>query len=113
MDKKDYEMIHQDMVREMAPECMVLLKSDGAFPLEKPGKIALYGNGARRTLKGGGGSGNVNVKYVPNIEDGLEKAGFEITTKAWMDAYEEARKAGRMKFREWLKKKLKRKVWIL
>ncbi len=106
MDKKDYEMIHQDMVREMAPECMVLLKSDGAFPLEKPGKIALYGNGARRTLKGGGGSGNVNVKYVPNIEDGLEKAGFEITTKAWMDAYEEARKAGRMKFREWLKKKI-------
>ena len=85
MDKKDYEMIHQDMVREMAPECMVLLKSDGAFPLEKPGKIALYGNGARRTLKGGGGSGNVNVKYVPISKTDWRKRDLRLQQKhGWM-----------------------------
>ena len=51
----------------------------------KPGKIALYGNGARRTIKGGTGSGDVNSRETVNIERGLEDAGFEIVTKEWLD----------------------------
>ena len=46
-----YETDHKNRVREIAPECMVLLKSDGSFPLAQAGQIALYGNGARRTFK--------------------------------------------------------------
>lgn len=38
--------------RELAPECMVLLKSNGDFPLAAPEKVALYGSGARRTILG-------------------------------------------------------------
>lgn len=50
-----YEMEHKERVRALSPECMVLLKSDGNFPLGAPGKIALYGNAARKTIKGGTG----------------------------------------------------------
>lgn len=84
-----YEQEHMETLRRLAPECMVLLKSDGSFPLDVPGKIALYGSGARRTIKGGTGSGDVNVRHFVTVEEGLEKAGFEITTRDWLDAYEQ------------------------
>ena len=72
---------------KFAPECIVLLENDGVLPLKKTGKLALYGAGARMTVKGGTGSGDVNSRTVINIEQGLEAAGFEITTKSWMDGY--------------------------
>ena len=50
---------------------MVLLKSNGDFPLKEPQKVDLYGNGARRTIKGGTGSGDVNVRHFSTIEEGL------------------------------------------
>ncbi len=87
---QDFEIEHIRKVREAAPECMVLLKNEGVLPLKKKGKIALYGSGARRTIKGGTGSGDVNVRHFVNVEEGLENAGFEITTKGWLDAYDEA-----------------------
>ena len=72
--------------RAIAPQGMVLLENNGVLPLDgKPGKIALYGNGARRTIKGGTGSGDVNSRETVNIERGLEDAGFEIVTKEWLD----------------------------
>ena len=83
-----YELEHINRVRALSPECMVLLKSDGSFPLDQPGKLALYGNAARRTIKGGTGSGDVNVRRYPSVEEGLENAGFTITSKAWLDAYD-------------------------
>lgn len=101
-----YEAEHLRKVREMAPECMVLLKSDGSFPLDKPGEIALYGSGARRTLKGGRGSADVYVKSYSTVEQGLQNAGFRITTGYWMDAYEAEWKRARVGFRAWLKEKI-------
>jgi len=83
-----YEQKHMETVRKLSPECMVLLKSDGSFPLGAPGKIALYGNTARKTIKGGTGSGDVNVRHYVSIEEGLENAGFTVTTKPWLDAYD-------------------------
>lgn len=85
----DYEKEHLKALRRLAPECMVLLKSDGSFPLDAPDKLALYGNGARRTKKGGTGSGDVNSRYVISAERGFVRAGFEITTKNWLDGYDE------------------------
>ena len=54
-----------------------------------PCDLALYGSGARRTVKGGTGSGEVNSRYSVTAEEGLEAAGFRITSKAWMDRYGE------------------------
>ena len=99
----DYELEHMDKLRKLAPECMVLLKSDGSFPLLKPEKIAVYGNGARHTIKGGTGSGDVNVRHYVTIEEGLEKAGFTISTKAWMDAYDSCYEQARKEFKAGIK----------
>ena len=86
-----YEIDHLAAVRALAPECMVLLRSNGAFPLAEPGEIALFGSGARRTIKGGTGSGDVNSRHVTTIEEGLETAGFTIVTRPWLEAYDRVR----------------------
>jgi len=86
-----YEIDHLAAVRALAPECMVLLRSDGAFPLAEPGEIALFGSGARHTIKGGTGSGDVNSRHVTTIEEGLETAGFTIVTRPWLEAYDRIR----------------------
>lgn len=104
-----YEQQHVEILRKAAPECMVLLKSDGSFPLKNPGKIALYGSGARNTIKGGTGSGDVNVRHFTTIEEGLESAGFTITTKAWLDTYEEVRRQAHQSFVKEIKEKAKEK----
>ena len=86
-----YEIDHLAAVRALAPECMVLLRSNGAFPLAEPGEIALFGSGARHTIKGGTGSGDVNSRHVTTIEEGLEAAGFTIVSRPWLEAYERIR----------------------
>lgn len=75
------ELDHMALSRSLAGECVVLLENDGALPLAGAGKLALYGDGARHTVRGGTGSGDVNTRSVVNIEQGLENAGFQITTK--------------------------------
>ena len=82
------ERDHMALSRKLAGECVVLLENDGALPLTQPGKIALYGAGVRRTVKGGTGSGDVNSRVIVNIEQGVKEAGFEITTGAWLDRQE-------------------------
>ena len=78
------EQAHSDYIRRIAGECMVLLENDGTLPLSGPQKVALYGNGARATVKGGTGSGEVNSRYSVSVEQGLEAAGFTVTTKEWL-----------------------------
>ena len=85
----EYEMNHLQYLRGHLAECTVLLKNNGDFPLETPCKIATYGCGVRRTVKGGTGSGEVNSRFFVTVEEGLEKAGFTITSKGWLDAYEQ------------------------
>ena len=87
MELLDYEKKHYDFVRNSAGECCVLLKSNGEFPLEKPCKIAAFGNGVRHTIKGGTGSGEVNSHFSINIEEGLKNAGFEVVTGNWLDEF--------------------------
>ena len=82
----DYEREHSELLRRFGAECAVLLKSDGSFPLDAPCTLALYGSGARCTVKGGTGSGEVNSRYAVTVEDGLEAAGFRITSKRWMES---------------------------
>ena len=69
------ELDHMALSRRLAGECVVLCENDGTLPLKETGTIALFGSGARRTVKGGTGSGDVNSRTVVTIEDGLEAAG--------------------------------------
>lgn len=85
----DYEKQHIARLRSALSGCAVLLKANGDFPIKTPCEVALYGSGARHTLKGGTGSGEVNSRYFVTVEQGLKDAGFTITTDGWLSAYDE------------------------
>ena len=93
-----YEREHLEFVQKTADECTLFLKRDSSFPLEKAGKIAAFGNGVRETIKGGTGSGEVNSRFSVNVYQGLTDAGFTITTDAWLDAFDETKKASHAEF---------------
>lgn len=101
----ELEKKNKEIVRRLAPECMVLLKNNGVLPLEKIGKIALYGSGARHTVKGGTGSGDVNTREVVTIEEGMLSSGFSITSKTWLDAYDALYKKAEKEYMEEISKK--------
>ena len=63
----------KEIAYQAAVEGIVLLENDGCLPL-KPGKIALYGAGAKMTIKGGTGSGEVNERHTVSILEGMEDA---------------------------------------
>lgn len=107
MERKDTDKV--SFVLSNAAECTVLLKKSGQFPLDKTGKIAAYGAGLRYTIKGGTGSGEVNSKETFTIEQGLERAGFIIASKSWLDAYDEVRRKAKKQFIKDLKAQAKAK----
>ena len=76
-----------------ACESIVLLKNENVLPL-KTKKVALYGPGVTRTIKGGTGSGEVNERHSVTILEGMENRGFEVTTQQWIKDYEDAYEAG-------------------
>ncbi|MBQ3291296.1 MAG: glycoside hydrolase family 3 C-terminal domain-containing protein [Mogibacterium sp.] len=82
-----YEKKHIETLRSLLPECTVLLKKNGAFPLERPCRIGAFGSGVRFTVKGGTGSGEVNSRYFVNIEEALWKAGFDVVGGGWSGLY--------------------------
>lgn len=106
MELFDYEIKHNSYLRENGAECTLFLKRDGNFPLKEAGKIALFGNGARHTIKGGTGSGEVNSRFFVNIEDGLKNSGFEITSSSWLNSYDAVLEEAHKKFIEDTKRKM-------
>ena len=55
----------------------------------KDKKVALFGAGATQTSVCGTGSGYVMSPYVISIYQGLVNAGLEITSKSWIDRYDD------------------------
>lgn len=96
-----------ELVRKLAAECTLFLKKDGSFPLDEPCSVALFGNGARNTVRGGTGSGEVYSKKVVSMEDGLKAAGFTVTTDYWMTRYGFIRDKARSEWMRRLKKQAK------
>ncbi|MBD5460718.1 MAG: beta-glucosidase [Lachnospiraceae bacterium] len=88
-EMSEREKKNMERSRRIATQGMVLLENDGTLPLQNVrGNIALFGSGARRTVKGGTGSGDVNSRMVVNVEQGMKEAGFMVTTGDWMDRYD-------------------------
>ena len=73
------EIKNLQIAYKAACESIVLLENDGTLPLENK-TVALFGNGAKRTVKGGTGSGEVNERHSVSILEGLENAGFTVTS---------------------------------
>lgn len=94
-DDKEREARHDQVAYEAACEGIVVLQNNGALPL-KDKNVALYGSGARRTVKGGTGSGEVNERHSISVEEGLIALGCNVLTKGWpdkFDAYYESQRA--------------------
>ncbi len=96
------EIDHMALSRSLAGECVVLMENDGTLPLSGPCKLALYGSGARKTVRGGTGSGDVNTRSDITVEQGLERAGFQIVTKSWLDRQDIAYNQARKDYLEWV-----------
>ena len=80
---------HAKLVREAAPEGMVLLENNGVLPLQGVKKVALYGTGSYDFIAGGTGSGNVNKPYIRNVAEGLTVNGLEVNPaiQEWYEQY--------------------------
>lgn len=108
------EAEHFMRTRALVGECSVLLANDGALPI-RPGfapwgnpdedpaaaaghpgvhpKVALFGEGARNTVRGGTGSGMTITRRDYSVEEAFETEGYVITTKNWLDRQDARRDA--------------------
>ena len=84
------EISHMALSRQAAAQGMVLLENrNQTLPIAIAGKIALWGGGACNTVKGGTGSGDVNQRQTVSVYQGLQNAGYQITTEEWLKDYTE------------------------
>lgn len=66
---------HHQLAREVARECMVLLKNeDKILPLKRQGTIAVIGEFARKPRYQGGGSSHVNPTKLDDIYEEIKKS---------------------------------------
>ncbi len=106
---QDYELRHRELARRAARDGIVLLKNeDSTLPIAASCRVALYGIGALHTIKGGTGSGDVNVREMVSICDGMRAAGFSIANEAYLAACEEIYKTKRSEWRDLIWKRFDR-----
>ena len=105
-EESQRELEHRALARRAAADGMVLLKNDGILPLTNR-KIALYGVGARMTVKGGTGSGDVAERYSVTIEQGLKNNGYTIVNPLWLDRFEKKFQADTESWRQSVEDKIK------
>ena len=86
-DELPLERENRALARQVAAEGIVLLTNDGTLPLRTK-TVALFGAGARHTIRGGSGSGDMRERYSVSIEQGLKKAGVTLASTEWLDAYD-------------------------
>ena len=108
------ELDSRAIARMAAAEGMVLLKNEGVLPLKAGSRVALFGGGSVKTIKGGTGSGDVNEREVVSIYQGFLDAGFELSNKVWLDnfaaTYQKAREDWRDEILEDFEKTGKRSL---
>ena len=127
------EKANAALAREAAAQGMVLLENkNNSLPI-KTKKLALFGGGAVRTVRGGTGSGDpfngglsgggdVNVnqseRYNINIYNSFKKAGYDITTASILEKYAEGydvenAKAASLPLAEYVRKQITNKKVIV
>jgi len=104
-DVSQRELDNLQIAYEAACEAMVLLKNDGALPFVTR-KVALYGPGASKTIKGGTGSGEVNERHSVTILEGMQDRGYEIVTMDWIQEFETELKDAEAAYKEEKKKRI-------
>ena len=79
---------HHQLAREVAKECMVLLKNeDKILPLKKQGTIAIIGEFAKRPRYQGGGSSHVNPTKLDDIYEQIKKSAGDNVNVIYAQGY--------------------------
>ncbi len=107
-EESELEKVNRAIAKEAALEGIVLLKNDNDVLPLKDKKIALYGNGAKMTIKGGSGSGDVRERYSVNIFDGLKNNDFEILSTKWINSFDDDYNEKKRKFTENIEENIKK-----
>lgn len=94
------EIKNGKLARKLAAEGIVLLKNEGLLPLAVSAPVALFGNGAVQTIKGGTGSGDVNNTRNVSIYKGLKDAGVCVTSGEWIKDYQKRYEDARNTWKE-------------
>jgi len=64
---------HEEVAETAAADTMILLQNENsALPLKDGASVALFGNGAYKTVYGGEGSGSVNPRITVSIASGIK-----------------------------------------
>lgn len=79
---------HHKLAREVARECMVLLKNeDNILPLKKQGTIAVIGEFAKKPRYQGGGSSHVNPSMLDDIYGEIKKSASDNVNVIYAQGY--------------------------
>ena len=82
---------HRGLVRQLGADSMVLLKNNGALPINR-GKVALFGAGAVDTIFCGIFYNYVYTEGEVHVREGLLNNGFTFSTNSWLNKMEKAQK---------------------
>ncbi|MEG6571356.1 glycoside hydrolase family 3 C-terminal domain-containing protein [[Clostridium] cellulosi] len=78
---------HHALAREIASQCMVLLKNDGTLPLKKTGRLAVIGQFAKKPRYQGGGSSHIHPTMLDIPLDEIKKSAPGLTV-LYSDGYD-------------------------
>lgn len=83
---KTYDKInHDELSAQISSQCSVLLKNNGAFPLNKNKKVLLVGEMAENMRFQGAGSSHINANKITNFVQGFTEVGGQF---AYMKGYD-------------------------
>jgi len=78
---------HHELARHIAASCAVLLKNDGALPLERKGSIAVIGAFAQNPRFQGGGSSHMNPTITSIPLDEIRKSAGKDAVVSFCQGY--------------------------
>lgn len=78
---------HLAVTRKIAADGIVLLKNEEEILPLKTKTVALFGAGAVDTISCGIGSGYISAPHVVTVKEGLENAGFSLTSQEWLKRF--------------------------
>ncbi|MGB9681832.1 MAG: beta-glucosidase [bacterium] len=83
------KLAHHELARNVAKECMVLLKNkDNILPLKRQGTIAIIGAFAKKPRLEGGGSSHINPTMIDIPYNEIERIGGDSTRILYAQGYE-------------------------
>ena len=80
---EDLRAAQEELVRDMVDEGTVLLKNDGALPLNGDEAVTLFGQSSVHWANEGTGSSAMGDVSGIDLKQALEQAGFSVNQTVW------------------------------